>query len=614
MTVENLTFKVSAQGVKAAANRFNELADAIDRVEAASGKITSGASPSAKAVQSVGDAAKKAQKPLGNFVASLKRIAFYRFIRSILKSITQAFSEGLEWAYNYADGLRDAEDSSGRFAAAMDRMKTASSTMKAQLGSAFIALLSAIGPILIQIIDLATKAADALSQIFSAFTGTTYIKAAGGLAKAFERGAGAAKEWKNQLLGFDEINRLNEPSGGGGGSSPLSGITGQDTPLEAWAMKIHDNLAAIEMVASGFALALGLLLTLSGLNIPVGLALIAVGVAGMVHAAGLDWDNVSSKISTVTSKILMILGGALLAIGAILVFATPTFSWLGLGLMAAGAATLATGAAIDWKMMPDKIEKVVGEVLVVLGTALLAVGAVLAFTGANPALGIGLMVAGAVSLAAAAGLNWEYISAKVQKVTSVILGILAGALTVLGILLCFSGAGVGLGLALLYAGAKASYAAFSLDDNAFTRKVKEICDGVWSIVDGLFQGIAGWILNILEGLGTFLNNLSFVKNTDARAQQMWDSGAIWDGVYASGGFPTEGQLFFANEAGPELVGTMGGRTAVANQDQIVEGIKMGVYEAVSSAMNGNGNNMSVKVYLDSREIKAGQERLSRAWG
>ena len=51
--------------------------------------------------------------------------------------------------------------------------------------------------------------------------------------------------------------------------------------------------------------------------------------------------------------------------------------------------------------------------------------------------------------------------------------------------------------------------------------------------------------------------------------------------YATGGWPTVGDLFIANEAGPELVGTIGGNTAVANNDQIVEGIKGGVAQANS---------------------------------
>lgn len=49
--------------------------------------------------------------------------------------------------------------------------------------------------------------------------------------------------------------------------------------------------------------------------------------------------------------------------------------------------------------------------------------------------------------------------------------------------------------------------------------------------------------------------------------------------YANGGFPDAGQLFIANEAGPEMVGSIGGKTAVANNDQIVDGITYGVREA-----------------------------------
>lgn len=59
------------------------------------------------------------------------------------------------------------------------------------------------------------------------------------------------------------------------------------------------------------------------------------------------------------------------------------------------------------------------------------------------------------------------------------------------------------------------------------------------------------------------------------------SGFVKVRAYASGGFPEAGQLFLAREsgAGPEMVGTMGGRTAVANNDQIVEGIASGVAAA-----------------------------------
>ena len=59
--------------------------------------------------------------------------------------------------------------------------------------------------------------------------------------------------------------------------------------------------------------------------------------------------------------------------------------------------------------------------------------------------------------------------------------------------------------------------------------------------------------------------------------------------YASGGVVNTGQMFIAREAGPEMVGTIGGHTAVANNQQIVDGIASGVYSAVSQALRDSGD-------------------------
>lgn len=58
--------------------------------------------------------------------------------------------------------------------------------------------------------------------------------------------------------------------------------------------------------------------------------------------------------------------------------------------------------------------------------------------------------------------------------------------------------------------------------------------------------------------------------------------------YAAGGFPDQGEMFVARENGPELVGRMGRKNAVANNGQIVEGIKAGVFEAVLDAFQASG--------------------------
>jgi hypothetical protein len=86
------------------------------------------------------------------------------------------------------------------------------------------------------------------------------------------------------------------------------------------------------------------------------------------------------------------------------------------------------------------------------------------------------------------------------------------------------------------------------------------------------------------------------------------------GGFASGGFPSEGDLFIANERGPEMVGTIGGRTAVAPSNDIVEAVRQGVFDAMVAANGGGERDVNVKVFLDSKEIKVGQQRLNRAWG
>ena len=72
-------------------------------------------------------------------------------------------------------------------------------------------------------------------------------------------------------------------------------------------------------------------------------------------------------------------------------------------------------------------------------------------------------------------------------------------------------------------------------------------------------------------------------------------------AYASGGFPNVGEMFVAREAGPELVGTIGNKTAVANNDQIVDAVADGVYRAVVSAM-GQSKDGETAIYIDGRRV------------
>lgn len=68
--------------------------------------------------------------------------------------------------------------------------------------------------------------------------------------------------------------------------------------------------------------------------------------------------------------------------------------------------------------------------------------------------------------------------------------------------------------------------------------------------------------------------------------------------YADGGFPDYGDLFIANEAGPELVGTIGNRTAVANSSSIETAIYNAVRSAMTDSTGGQSTDIHVTVDID----------------
>ena len=73
-------------------------------------------------------------------------------------------------------------------------------------------------------------------------------------------------------------------------------------------------------------------------------------------------------------------------------------------------------------------------------------------------------------------------------------------------------------------------------------------------------------------------------------------------AFGDGGFPATGQMFVAREAGPEIVGSIGNRTAVANNDQIVESVSRGVYQAVVSAMGQSGGTQVVEAKVNDKVL------------
>ena len=326
-------------------------------------------------------------------------------------------------------------------------------------------------------------------------------------------------------------------------------------------------LSRVGLLVSGATLALGAILAFSGC-MPLGIALMAIGATSLVSVMALNWNGLSDEIRNVIAIITTVVSVAFLAIGAALAFSGANIP-LGLALLAAGAVTMGTAIMPNWNDLSDNVQQKISMITTVVGGALLAVGAILALSGVALPLGLGLMAAGALSLGAVATLNWDFVVNSIKKVVSVITGILSGALIVLGVLLCLSGAGVGLGLAVLAAGLSLSYAAWTLDDNPITRFVRQMANSIIGLVNGVIDAINDMFHIQFNGLSVM--GITLIPAFDIR---LVDIPHI--PFFEDGGFPNEGQLFIAREAGAEMVGAMGRRTAVANNDQIVEGISAGV--------------------------------------
>ena len=331
---------------------------------------------------------------------------------------------------------------------------------------------------------------------------------------------------------------------------------------------ISSPLSRISVIVGTAMLALGAILAFSGGSIPLGITLMALGATSIASAVALNWNGLSDEVINTIALITGALSVAFLAVGAALAFSGANIP-LGIALMATGALTMGTAIIPNWNSLSDSVQQKITLISSIVGAALLGVGAILALTGVALPLGLGLMAVGALALGSAAALNWDTVVNAVKKTVSVITGILSGALIVLGTILLLSGAGVGLGLAVLAAGLSLSYAAWTLDDNPITRFVRQMANSIIGLVNGVIDAINDMFHIQFDGLTVM--GITLIPAFDIRLVNIPHIP-----LFEDGGFVDQGQLFIAREAGAEMVGAIGRKTAVANNDQIVEGITAGV--------------------------------------
>lgn len=387
------------------ANKRLAMFSTADKIE----KETAALSGQAKEAGFLATALEKAKGTLSGFGKSFSRIgriASTMLIRTALRSLMKAFSESWSAAYQFSKHM------GGQFAESVDKAKTLLAGVTTSIISTFSPAISALLPVIQSVVGAIQYLCKAIQWLFSLLGMSNELFGASTDAINAYSGAsgGAGKANKEMLASFDELNVISQESGGGGG-----GGGGASYKNGLFSDVISDEMAKVQLIVSESLLALGLILACTG-HFGIGLGLMAIGAAGIAKTVIADWGSLSKEMQGELATIMTIVGAASLALGAILAFSGANIP-LGIGLMAIGAANLAAVAYVNFTNgLPDEVKKTITTILGIVGGALLAVGAVLAFSGANIPLGIGLMIAGGLSLAGAVALNWDSLSRKVKQV------------------------------------------------------------------------------------------------------------------------------------------------------------------------------------------------------
>ena len=136
--------------------------------------------------------------------------------------------------------------------------------------------------------------------------------------------------------------------------------------------------------------------------------------------------------------------------------------------------------------------------------------------------------------------------------------------------------------------------------------VKEKIGSVWDWIQGKVDSVG----NFFGGIGDFFGGRSRAVSYEVQTRNI--------PMLAGGGIVGDGQLFIANENGPEIVGRYGNSTAVANNGQIVQavvgGVKAAMMEAIMMANNNTstGNSGDIVLYVDSEELARASLRGQRS--
>ena len=450
--------------------------------------------------------------------------------------------------------------------------------------------------------------------------------------EATRKNAKATKEANKQLAAFDEknvltannLNAADTESENPAALLDLPDVSGGQFEQICETIKAHIN--ELEMMLAVALLATGFILLAVG-QIPMGIACIVAGIT-LAAIAIKDWGELSERTKTMIATIMAIAGGAFLAIGLILI-GTGVKLPVGIAMLAIGAALIVAAVALKWNEMSQKIKDLITAIMLVVGVAFLAIGFII--ISYNLPLGIALIALGAVALTTAVALNWDAIKAKIEVVLDKIKMYLlnAGAIVV-GILLCVTGVSLPLGLALILSGIKAFKTGETINSDLILNTVKD----TWARIKAFWNAHIGYVFKkewwsrkfdcIKQGMKDALNGvIGIVERTINNIVSKLNSFSIkipnWVPTYggsslgfnipyahlprlAKGGIvnnPGRGQAVIAGEAGAEAILPLQNNTEWMDMlvDKVADRVSMNVVNRIT--IDGKDVNSSNKKY-DSR--------------
>ena len=199
----------ASKGLDDVAESGEKARGSLEGVSQAEGKASKETSKFKTALSSVKSAFKGMKMPFAEFLSSIKRIAMYRLLRSIIKQITQGFMEAYHAMYRWSQAGND----NNQFAESMDKIATALHYIHASLSALASPIINALAPAIDWLADRFVNLLNIINQVLATINNqsgwTRAIKKQITYGDTLSDTNKKAKELKKTLLGIDEINLLN---------------------------------------------------------------------------------------------------------------------------------------------------------------------------------------------------------------------------------------------------------------------------------------------------------------------------------------------------------------------------------------------------------------------